>query len=281
MFKSLILAALLGGSAAVCSTAAFSADDPTPRQVYQAAEAGHIVQAEQMLDQVLKDHPRSGEAHYAAAQVYAKAGDFSRARTELAIADRLEPGLPFAPSGAVSTLRRELSAARAPQASSPAFSPAERSRSGLPWGGILLVLIGIGLVWMLIRRRIQTNSYPTYTGSVPPGPGAPGYGAPGMGAGPYYPGGGGGGLMGSLGTGLAVGAGVAVGEELVHHVLDGNRSEGIIGSANADEAERLPPPNNDNMGGQDFGINDSNSWDDTSGGGDGGSFDSGGGDSWT
>jgi hypothetical protein len=36
------------------------------------------------------------------------------------------------------------------------------------------------------------------------------------------------------------------------------------------------------MGGQDFGFSDSNSnsWDDNSGGGDGG-FDSGGGDSWT
>jgi hypothetical protein len=280
MSKSLILSALLCIIAAVYSAAPLAADDPSPRQVYQAAEAGHYAQAEQMLSQVLKDHPRSGEAHYAAARVYAKAGDYSRARTELAIADQLEPGLPFAPAGAVAALRRELASTSAPQVSLPVART--RVSTGLPWGGIILVLIGIGLVWTLIRRRAQMSSYSTYSGNVPPGPGAPGYpgyGVPGAGGGPYYPGSGGG-LMSSLGTGLAVGAGVAAGEELVHHVLDGNRSEGLIQSANADEIVRSPS-DSDNMGGQDFGFSDSNSWDDAPSGDDGGSFDSGGGDSWT
>ena len=279
MFKSLILQVLLCGVAAVYSAEAAAADDPSPRQVYQAAEAGHYAQAEQMLSQVLRDHPRSGEAHYAAARVYAKAGDYSRARTELAIADQLEPGLPFAPAGAVTDLRRELASTSAPQV----LSPIERTRvrTGLPWGGIILVLIGVGLVWMLIRRRAQMSAYPASGNAPTAGPGAPGYpgyGAPGMGGGPYYPGSGGG-LMGSLGTGLAVGAGVAAGEELVHHMLDGNRSEGVVRSANADENVHSPS-DNDNMGGQDFGFNDSSSWDDAPSD-DGGSFDSGGGDSWT
>jgi hypothetical protein len=271
---------LLCSFAAVYSAGSLAADDPSPRQVYQAAEAGHYAQAEQMLSQVLRDHPRSGEAHYAAARVYAKAGDYSRARTELAIADQLEPGLPFASAGAVAELRRELISASAPQV----LSPIERARvgGGLPWGGIILVLIGVGLVWMVIRRRTQMSTYPTYPGSVPPaGPSAPGYsgyGAPGLGGGPY-PGSGGGGLMSSLGTGLAVGAGVAAGEELVHHMLDGNRTEGVIRSANAGEYVQSPS-DSDNMGGQDFGFTDSNSWDDAPGD-DGGSFDSGGGDSWT
>jgi len=141
-----------------------------------------------------------------------------------------------------------------------------------------LALIGIGLVWMLIRRRVQASSYGSYPGNIAPGPGQPGYGAPG--GGPYYPGGGGSGLMGSLGTGLAIGAGVAAGEELVHHVLDGDRSGGVINSAGAGESGDFQPQNS-NMGGNDFGVGDSNSWSDSSGG-DGGSFDSGvGGDDWT
>jgi hypothetical protein len=279
MPKSLILSALLCVIAAVYCAASLAADDPSPRQVYQAAEAGHYAQAEQMLSQVLKDHPRSGEAHYAAARVYAKAGDYARARTELAIADQLEPGLPFAPAGAVAALRRELISTSAPQV----LSPIERTRvgGGLPWGGIILALIGVGVIWMVIRRRTQMSAYSTYPGNVPPAgpsaPGYPGYGAPGMGGGPYP--GGGGGLMSSLGTGLAVGAGVAAGEELVHHMLDGSRSEGVIRSADAGENVQSSS-DNDNMGGQDFGFTDSSSWDDAPSD-DGGSFDSGGGDSWT
>jgi hypothetical protein len=279
MSKSLIFPALLCGVALVYGGSALAATDATPSQVYEAARSGHLGEAEQMIGQVLKDHPQSGEAHYVAAEVYARAGNYARARSELATADQLEPGLPFAKPSSVSALRGELSATRVPQS----LTPVERARErgGLPWGGILLVLLGIGVVWMLIRRRVQMSSYSGYPGQ----PGQPGFGGPtpGMGGGPMYPGpgygGGGSGLMGSLGTGLAIGAGVAAGEELVHHVLDGHQTGGVISNASADEVGTAPPQNGD-MGGQDFGVNDSSSWDDSSGN-DGGSFDSGGGgDSW-
>jgi len=280
MSKSLIFSALLCGMAVVYGGTAVAATEATPRQVYEAARSGRLGDAEQMIGQVLKDHPQSGEAHYVAAEVYARAGNYSRARSELATADQLEPGLPFAKPSSVSSLRGELSATRVPQVLTPIERP--RERGGLPWGGILLVLLGIGVVWMLIRRRVQASSY-----SGQPGPGQPGYGGPmpgPMGGGPMYPGygGGGSGLMGSLGTGLAIGAGVAAGEELVHHVLDGHQTGGVIGNASADELSNSAPQNGD-MGGQDFGLNDSSSssWDDSSSGSDGGSFDSGGGgDSW-
>jgi hypothetical protein len=279
MSKSLIFSALLSGMALVYGGGAIAAADATPSQVYEAARSGRLGEAEQMIGQVLKDHPQSGEAHYVAAEVYARAGNYARARSELATADQLEPGLPFAKPASVSALRGELSATRVPQA----LTPVERARErgGLPWGGILLVLLGIGVVWMLIRRRVQASSYSGYPGQ----PGQPGFSgpAPGMGGGPMYPGpgygGGGSGLMGSLGTGLAIGAGVAAGEELVHHVLDGHQTGGVISNASADELGNAPPQNGD-MGGQDFGVNDSSSWDDSSGN-DGGSFDSGGGgDGW-
>jgi hypothetical protein len=277
MSKSLI-PALLCGMAMVYVDATQAANDPTVRQIYEAAQAGRIGEAEQMVDRVLQDNPRSGKAHYVAAEVYARAGNFPRARSELATAEQIDPSLPFVTNPAsVTSLKRELAASHVPQAFSGYESP--RTGARLPWGGILLVVFGIGFVWMLIRRRVQASSYGSSPGNIAPGPGQPGYGAPG--GGPYYPGGGGGsGLMGSLGTGLAIGAGVAAGEELVHHVLDGGRS-GAINSAGAGELLGDSQPQNGNMGGNDFGVGDSNSWNDSSGG-DGGSFDSGvGGDDWT
>jgi len=174
----------------------------------------------------------------------------------------------------VRELQNELASSRVPQG----WAAVERPRAGgLPWGGIILVLLGIGLVWMLIRRRVQASSYGAYPGNVPPA--QPGYGTPGMGPGPYYPGGvGGSGLMGSLGTGLAIGAGVAAGEELVHHVLDPDHRGGFIDSANAAGAGAIEQ--NSDLGGQDFGVNDGNSWGDSSDSG--GGFDSSfGGDDWT
>jgi hypothetical protein len=273
MSKSLILSTLLAGMALFYSSAPLAADDPSVDQIYQAARTGQLAQAERMVDQVLRDHPGSGRAHYVAAEVYARAGNYGRARSELSSAESLAPGLPFANPTSVTALRSELTASRVLQG----WSAVERPRStGLPWGGIILVLVGLTVVWMLIRRRVQQSSYGSYPGNVQPA--QPGYGAPGMGPGPYYPGGGGGsGLMGSLGTGLAIGAGVAAGEELVHHVLDSDRPSGFINSANA--AETGPTQQNGDMGGQDFGVNDGNSWDDSSGGG---GFDSSiGGDDWS
>jgi hypothetical protein len=278
MSKSLILSAWLSGLAALYANAALAATDPTVHQIYEAAQSGRVAEAEQMVDQVLQDNPRSGKAHYVAAEIYARGGNLPRARSELAQAEQIDPGLPFVTnSTAVSSLKRELAANRVPQGIGGYGRP--QSGSGLPWGGIVLVLLGIGVVWMFIRRRVQASSYGGYPGNIAPGPGQPGYGAPGSGPYPSYPGGGGSGLMGSLGTGLAIGAGVAAGEELVHHVLDGDRS-GVISSSSAGELGEIQPQNS-NMGGNDFGVGDSNSWGDSSGG-DGGSFDPGvGGDDWT
>jgi hypothetical protein len=280
MSKSLIFAALSCGAMLVLSggPSVAAGSDPTVDQIYQATRSGHLEDAEQMINQVLRDHPQSSKAHYVAAEVYARAGNYARARSELASAEQIKPGLPDENPSAVAELRSELSSSRVPQAFGPAPVIRAHERPGLPWGFIILVLVGIGVVWLIARRRAQMYQAP-YMGNVPPPvPGQPGYG-PGMGPGPYYPGGGGSGLMSSLGTGLAVGAGVAAGEELVHHLIDGNHSSGgVIGTANADELGGAAPENGD-MGGQDFGVNDSGSWDDSGSGG----FDSGGGggDDWT
>jgi hypothetical protein len=101
-------------------------------------------------------------------------------------------------------------------------------------------------------------------------------GAP-MGGPVAFPGvaGGGSGIVGGLASGLAVGAGLAAGEELIHHVFDGDRA---VGGVVPEQREYVEPPvdPNANMGGNDFGLSNSTSWDDNSGGS-GGSWDDGGG----
>jgi uncharacterized protein len=259
-----------------------AANDPTIHQIYQATQAGRLAQAEQMVNQVLQDHPRNAEAHYVAAEVYARAGDFSTSRREFSAAESLQPGLPFAQPQSVAALRAELSQSRfLPRVEQPyrVYASQARPRRGASWGVILLVVAGIVVVWALLRRRMQPgNPYPQYPGQPMGGVGPMGMG----GVVPPYPygGGSGPGLMGSLGTGLAVGAGVAAGEELVRHALGGSQG-GVIPPANAGEVVEDPSQLNPDMGGQDFGVSDGGSWDDSSGGGGGDDFGTGGGGDWT
>jgi hypothetical protein len=257
-----------------CSGPALAQSDPTPHQVYEAARSGHVAEAEQMITQVLRDHPTSAEAHYVAAQVYARAGNRAEARQQLATAEQLKPGLPFVSRDSAQALQAEL--AEGPRG--PAFTvPYSRPRpAGIPWGAIILVGAGIAVVWMVMRRRAAAAAaYAQYpNGAVIPGSAPPtGYG-PGY---AYGPGPGiGSGIAGGLASGLAVGAGVVAGEELARHFLDSDRPAGniIVPSAGAEEAN----PNPD-MGGNDFGVSDPGSWDD-SGGSDSFGGDIGGGD-WT
>ena len=65
------------------------------------------------------------------------------------------------------------------------------------------------------------------------------------------------GIMGGLATGAAVGVGMVAGEALVHHFMDGNNP----GINNAPNSWGNTP---NDMGGTDFGIADSSTWDDSS-----------------
>ncbi len=225
-----------------------------------------------MITQVLADHPTSGKAHFVQADLYAKEGKTALARSELATAERLNPGLSDFDGYSIRELKSQLGLA--PRSTGPQIiSLPARSTPHFPWGALLVGLIVVGLLMMLFRRRTPYSQYPVAGGPAGVGGAPTGYG-PGYGPAPMGGGGIGSGIAGGLASGLAVGAGVVAGEELAHHFLDGGRPSGVIPSADAAE----PGYSNSDMGGNDFGANDPGSWDDGGGGGD---FGGGGGDDWT
>ncbi|HEY4214255.1 MAG TPA: tetratricopeptide repeat protein [Steroidobacteraceae bacterium] len=286
MRKSLILLTALAATSVALAS-------PTPHDVYEAANSGHLAEAQQMMTQVLKEHPKSGAAHYTAAELYARTGDYGSARRELNTAETLEPGLPNADPAKVRALERQISQGqtRAPArvsgngygANGYAYAPAPRN--SFPWGTVLIVVGVVALVGFIFRRRAQQQV--VYGGPGAAGPGGYGTygGGYGPGSGPMVGGGGiGSGIAGGLASGLAVGAGVVAGEELARHFLDSDGRRVEVPPQNSDQF--VDPNVNSDMGGEDFGLKNGSSWDDnSSSGGDsfgGGDFGGGGGgDGWT
>ena len=271
MLRNVLLILLL-----VCSGAALAADEPSLHQVYTAANAGRLSEAQGMMDQVLRLHPGSAKAHFVEAEILSRGGHFANARTELDTAERLAPGLPFAKPESVEKLKRNLSAARMPESPVQA-STADRvmapAAGGIPWA---MVLLGLGLIAVLIFFVRSMSRRPVvYSGGGPGYAGGPGgmpaqpYGAGPIGAGPMgagmgpAAGGMGSGILGGLATGAAVGAGMVAGEALMHHFTDSGNAHAAPMPAPA-ENWSAPP---DDMGGGDFGVSDSGSWDDGSSGG--------------
>lgn len=253
-----------------------AAAGPTADDIYQAARAGHLSEAQRMVDQVVAEHPKSAKAHYVAAEIYAKEGQLGIARNELQTAEQLQPGLPFAKPQAVAELKGILAA---PAATAATTAPAQQPvrQGSFPFGALVIGLLAIGVIVVIIKAMAARTANQTYypAGS---GQGYPGNGAAGYPAGGYPAAGGGGGLgssiVGGLATGAAVGAGIVAGEALAHHFLDGDNTQAAqAGGVSAQPANYVQ---NDDMGGTDFGLNDASSWGDDS------TFaDAGGGDDWT
>jgi hypothetical protein len=280
MFRHAFTAVALSAGMLLGSASAFAAD-PSIQQVYAAANAGHLDQAQQMMHQVLRDHPDSGKAHFVEAELLAKQGDLSGARNELNTAERIDPGLPFAKPGSVQELKSLLASATPRNTVSKGVSYANvPSHSGFPFGLIAVLLIGGAIVAYMMRRRSRPvvmhgapNGNAFGNGAYPSGPASTYYGN-GPAPMPQSGGGMGSGIMGGLATGAAMGAGIVAGEALVHRVLDGGSHttqafSAPVPSGNWDDVQ--PGAQNYDMGGNDFGINDDSSWDDGS---------SSGGDDW-
>jgi hypothetical protein len=276
-------------AAVALSAPVFADNDPSLQDIYDQAKSGHLDQAQQMINQVLRDHPNSGKAHYVAAELDAKQGNLSLGRVEFNKAQQLDPGLTFARPEAVRSLQAELGfASGLSSGTRQLVEPVLPVRHSFPWGALLIAVIAIGVIWAVFRRRSPyVGGGGGYPARVAPMGGAPGYGpaggyggGPGYGPGPGYgaPGGGiGSGIVGGLASGLAVGAGVVAGEEVAHHFLDGGERREEF--AAAPQETPISNPGNGEMGGSDFGVNDPGSWDDSGGGGGGGGDwgDSGGG----
>jgi len=301
MFRKILLVLAVTLTAAFVSLPVLAATEPSMREVYQAAQEGRFIEAQSMMDQVLKEHPNSAKAHYVQAELLAKQGLVSRADTELRTAERLEPGLAFAKPEAISKLKAIIAAPRAStsvrnnaQPSQSEFARQPVAEKGISWG---LVAGGLGLIAFIVfatrfmrRRSAAAMSAPAYAGTgnsyganpalqpqpygAPPMGGA-GMGGPGMGGPGMAPAGGGmgSGIMGGLATGAALGAGMVAGQALMHHFTDGDRGNSAAPAQSGNNWNPEPAPND--KGGHDFGVADSSSWDDGGSGGGGG-----GGDDW-
>ena len=277
--KWLLVAALLNVGLAMAQA------EPTINQVYQAAQSGRLEQAQVMMQQVLVAHPGSAKAHFVQAELWARQGKLGQARDALASAEKLAPSLPFAKPEAVQALRAQLAAkntalrsqgsvTRATGAGGLAATPAPSS--SFPWGLVLLLGGGAIAFGIFMSRKKPAQSFEPQAAYANQGGmqgglnGAQGFGmgnnvGAGAMASPYGQAGVGSGLggkvMGGLATGLAVGAGVmaaqAIGKSLMGHG-DGGQALSDGAASNAYQ----PLSSNNDLGGQNFGLNDTSSWDD-------------------
>lgn len=269
--KSVIAPALLTLAVFAAAPVFAAGGDASIHQVYEAAQAGRFDDAQAMMDKVLHDHPNSAKAHYVEADLMAKQGHLRDAQAELNTAERLDPSLKFAKPEALQELHSIISVPQhVVQRTQPVYSqpvyqrPVTRASDSGQGSGLLTVVIIVGLIalfFFIVRMLGRRNTVVTGGGYPGYGPGAtmPSYG-PGMVGGQ---GGIGSGILGGLATGAAVGAGIVAGEELMHHFTDRDRTERTYDA---------PPQNNnwsqpDDMGGTDFGVSDSSSWDSGGGGG--------------
>ena len=297
MFKlSLIAPAFVALALVAIAPAQAAGPDASIHDVYVAAEAGRFDDAQKMMDKVLQDHPNSARAHFVEAELLSKEARYGDAQTELNTALRLDPSQKFAKPGKVQELQNVINGAqqhRVVERSVPATvmaQPApvivhqsERSSGG--WLVPMIIIFAIIAIFMMVRASMRRNVI--VGGGYGPGGGyASGYG-PGYGGGPGYgPGYGGGGMgsgiLGGLATGAAVGAGVVVGEELMENLTHHNRDTEYVRDDRNTNWDSGNQQQND-MGGTDFGVSDSSSWDSGSSSGGDSSWDSGGGggsDDW-
>ena len=296
MFKKLLFSLTLALGAAFASLPVLAAPEPSMQEVYKAAQEGRYIEAQSMMDKVLQEHPNSAKAHYVEAELLAKQGLLSRADTELRTAERLAPGLAFAKPEAVDKLKAIIAAPRASvqsaQSAQPNYKPAQSSTTsqpaaekGISWGlvagGLALVAFVVFATRLMRQRSAAAVPAAGYAGAYGNNSGAnpamqpQAYGAApaGPGMAPAAGGGIGSGIMGGLATGAALGAGMVAGQALMHHFTDGDRANPAAPAPSGNNWQPITEPND--MGGNDFGIADSSSWDDGGSGGGGG-----GGDDW-
>lgn len=245
-------------ASAVLLTSNVAMAEATLPQVSQAIQSGQLAKADAMMKEVLQNHPNSAKAHYIAAELYLKEGKLDAARNAFVRAENLAPGLPFAQAESVQRLQTQLRTTNAPGQESAGVGSILSS----PLFWILIAILIAGVVFFMKNRKrpepVQVYNAPTANSPYPGAPGAPGSYPPGA---PGYPGapapGMGGGLMGSLATGAALGAGMVAGQALASHLMGGG-NQANPGNVNND-FNKVGGPAAD---APNFGVRDGSSWDD-------------------
>ena len=146
--KSLWCSLLLSSSWAIAAPA-LQNTTPSVHAVYEAERAGHLAEAQQLIEQVLAEHPDSGKAHYVAAEVYAQSGNLARARREFETTRQLEPAVEFASTSAAAILQRKL------------FGPESTAgaRHSFLWWEVLAIGTVCVFVWLeRCRRRLPGST---------------------------------------------------------------------------------------------------------------------------
>lgn len=248
-----VLVSVFATSMLLISPLAFA--EATLPQVYQAVQSGQMAQADAMMKEVLQNHPNSAKAHYVAAELYLKEGKVDAARNHFLKAENLAPGLPFAQAESVQKLQAQLATA----ASTGGSAGGANSIFSNPlfWGLIAILVIG---VFVVLRRRNRPQAVQVYNAPSAGYPGTPG-GPAGYPGAPGAPGVGGmgGGLMGSLATGAALGAGMYAGQALASHLM-GSHDSNSPANTNPNLNQVGGPASSD----PNFGVSDASSWDDAS-----------------
>jgi uncharacterized protein len=285
---------------------AMAQSEPSLKEVYATAQAGKLDQAQLMMQQVLVAHPESAKAHFVQSELYVRQGNLSRARDSFVKAEKLAPGLPFAKPDAVQALRARLSSnassgltANAPVPSAAPAMPSaiapQQSSSWLMPAALAAAVIALGYFFFRKKAPAQNYGQPAYAtgnGNFANGPngangangalatmqppfGQPQYGAPGY----SQPAGNGlgGKIMGGVATGLAVGAGVIAAEAIGRNLMGGHNTNNATSDTNNNWGNNMAPSsNNFDMVGQNFGVNDTSSWEDAASA----DFNAGGGGDW-
>jgi hypothetical protein len=232
----------------VLSPLAAWAQSDTPQQIQGLIARGNTSAALDQLHGILQAHPNSGPAWYLEAEAQDAAGNEAAARGALQHAEQIAPNLPFADPQKAAALKEHLGLV------------------GHHSGGASIVFIIIGglialfVILRIVARRRSYGPGPVYRDGF----NAP----PPMGGQPYgYGQQGGAGVGSTILSGLAAGAGFALGERAVEDMFGGNRN--IEQGQNFDQG---------NVSGRDDGLSGDPGWggndDDQNDGG----FDSG--NSW-
>lgn len=138
--------------AAALACAALAALANMPADLERAESdlrAGRVEQAQEAVGEQLHLHPADARVHFVAAELRARQGERDPAREELAAAERLAPGLPFADAQAVQALHQAIdSTALASPFSVALPSP---DHAGQPWKLWVALASGTALAWLLMR----------------------------------------------------------------------------------------------------------------------------------